>query len=224
MKINMEILCVADIHGAFMFDLIEKVIKERRIENFFILGDFSPHGNIGSLEGVENFLKTFVQQKIYAIPGNCDNREILKIFDKFNGNYHKKIGNIKGVDADFLFFGGSNITPFNTIFEYKEDEIYDNLKYLFELSKAKKKILITHCPPFNTECDFAHEKHIGSTAIREIIKKFQPEINLCSHIHECYGKKDFIGKTKIINVGELRRGCVILKYTNGEFEIERIYF
>jgi len=219
--IKMEILIIADIHGYFAGEKILDLTEKRKISDIFILGDFSPHGHIGDLEGIEDFLKIGCSKKIYAIPGNCDGKEILKIFDKFNGNYHEKIANIE--NTDFIFFGGSNITPFNTIFEYTEDEIYDKLKGLFEISKSKRKILLTHCPPFNTNCDLTIRGHVGSRAIRRIIEEFQPEINFCSHVHECYGKVDFIMKTKIISVGELRRGCAILKF-NENFDVERINF
>lgn len=218
-----EILIIADIHGNFDYKRIQRILEEKHISEIFILGDFPPHGS-RSLEGVENFLKKISHAKIYAIPGNCDSKEILKIYDKFDANMHNKIGNINGIDADFIFFGGSNITPFGTPFEYEEDEIYENLKKLFEASKLERKVLLTHCPPFGTNCDIANRRHVGSTAIRKIIEEFQPEINLCSHVHECYGKEDFIGKTRIVNVGELKRGCTILKFTEKGIETERVNF
>jgi len=223
---NKEILIIADIHGFFAGEKISHLSEERKISDIFILGDFAKHGNIGDLEGVENFLNIIAHsRKIYAIPGNCDSRDILKIFAQFNGNKHGKTESIGWInDACFVFLGGSNITPFGTIFEYSEDEIYNTLKKLFEVSKSDRKILLTHCPPSDTNCDFVGGKHVGSTAIRKIIEEFQPEINFCSHVHECYGKEDFIGKTKIVNVGELKRGCVILKFTGGKFETERINF
>lgn len=221
-----KILVIADIHGNFDSEKILKIAKEKEVSDMFILGDFPKHGYVGSLENVENFLNDLASYlKIYAIPGNCDNTEILKIFEKFKADYHKKIGNVNGINADFIFFGGSNITPFSTIFENKEDEIYEILRKLFKEAKSERKILLTHCPPYNTNCDIAKGiLHIGSKAIRKTIEEFQPEINLCSHVHECYGKEDIIGKTKIVNVGELRRGCAILKFADKKFEIERINF
>ncbi len=222
---NRKILIIADIHGNFVCEKIQRILQERNISEIFVLGDFSPHGNIGSLENIENFLNMLaLHAKIYAIPGNCDSREILKIFAQFKANYHNKTGNVKGINADFLFFGGSNITPFGTPFEYEEDEIYENLKKLFEGAKSDRKILLTHCPPLNTNCDITNSLHVGSSAIRKIVDEFHPEINLCSHIHEYYGKEDFIGKTRIVNVGELQKGCVILEFADKKFETERINF
>lgn len=228
---NKEILIIADIHGNFEWEKIQRIVEEKEISDVFVLGDFPAHGNVGRLEGVENFLEKLLideMERLYAIPGNCDSMEILKIFEKFKGNYHNKIGNVEGIAVDFIFFGGSNITPFNTIFEYNEEEIYHNLKELFESATSDTKILLTHCPPSNTNCDLARGTHIGSTAIRKIIEEFQPEINFCSHVHEGYGKEDFIGKTRIVNVGKLKDGCAILrcmtKKGKTRFEIMRINF
>ncbi len=119
---NREILIIADIHGNFVYEKIQRILQERNISEIFVLGDFSPHGKVGSLENIENFLNMLaLHAKIYAIPGNCDSREILKIFAQFKANKHNKTGNVEGINVDFLFFGGSNITPFGTPFEYEED-------------------------------------------------------------------------------------------------------
>lgn len=208
----MKILCIADLHGDLNINKIKEIIKNYEISHIFILGDLARYGSINKEEGIDKFFNELkeLNQEIYAIPGNCDSRKILEIFEKYNANYHNKICEIK--NRFFIFFGGSNITPFNTTWEYEEEEIYKNLENLFNLCKnyEKDKILITHCPPYNTRCDIVGIKHIGSKGIREIIEKFQPKLNLCSHVHECYGKEDFIGKTRIVNIGEFKRNYVIL--------------
>lgn len=222
----MEILCVADIHGNFMFGFLEKIIRERKISKAFILGDFPEYSFKGNTnpEEIRNFFKTMNAwgiNEIYAIPGNCDSESILKIFEEFNANFHNKTALINSFE--FIFFGGSNPTPFRSPIKYSEEEIYVNLKNLFEKNK-NKKILITHCPPRNTRCDRINETtHVGSIGIRKIIEEFEPELNLCSHIHESKGEEDYIKKTRIVNVGPLRAGCVILNLKeNEEFDLERI--
>lgn len=216
-----KILCIADIHGNFNIDKIKKIVENHKISEIFILGDFPMHGSIDK-SGIISFFESLknIDKKICAIPGNCDPENILEIFENYDANFHNKI--YEKEKNIFIFFGGSNITPFNTTWEYDEDEIYKNLEKLFNECKdsKKNKILITHCPPYNTNCDVAGIRHVGSKAIREIIEKFQPDLNLCSHIHESYSKEDFIGKTKIVNVGEFKRSYIILKI-NEKFEIEK---
>ena len=47
----------------------------------------------------------------------------------------------------------------------------------------------------------------GSKSITKAIEKFKPDILLHSHIHEAHGFEEYIGKTKVINVG--REGKII---------------
>ena len=47
----------------------------------------------------------------------------------------------------------------------------------------------------------------GSEGVKKAIERFQPDIALCSHIHEAWGIEEKIGKTKLINVG--REGRII---------------
>ena len=47
----------------------------------------------------------------------------------------------------------------------------------------------------------------GSNAVRDAIKKFQPDIAIFGHVHEAEGLEEKVGKTKLINVG--RKGKII---------------
>jgi Icc-related predicted phosphoesterase len=42
----------------------------------------------------------------------------------------------------------------------------------------------------------------GSESISEAIKKFRPDFLLHGHIHEADGSEEYIGNTKVINVGK----------------------
>ena len=42
----------------------------------------------------------------------------------------------------------------------------------------------------------------GSKAVTEAIKKFKPDIAICSHVHEAEGIEEKMGKTTILNVGK----------------------
>jgi Icc-related predicted phosphoesterase len=67
--------------------------------------------------------------------------------------------------------------------------------------------MLVHFPPKDTKCDMiAGGVHVGSQALREFIGKRQPDLVLCSHIHECGGKEDTIGKTRVLNIGRLSDG------------------
>jgi len=228
----MKILCIADIHGEL--DSISKVgefAKKLGIKNIIILGDFTGYGkfrdvkqNLNDAEYVLSALNNF-NLNVLAIPGNCDSREILESFEKFNVNLHGRVKEISGID--FIGFGGSNLTPFHTPFDLSEKEIYNKLKEVININEKEKNkkniVLITHVPPKNTKCDHARSGNVGSVSLRKIIEEFQPDLAVCSHIHECGGKTDRIGKTKIANIGTLHEmRCGIIDAENLDIELIRI--
>ena len=205
----MKILCIADIHGELMSILkVGDFAKEQGINDIIILGDFTASGkfrdkkqNLKDADYVLRTLDTF-DFNILAIPGNCDSKEILDLFDRFGVNLHEKVKEIRGID--FIGLGGSDPTPFNTPFEFSEEEIYNKLKEIMGKCEGNKnKILIAHFPPKDTKCDDVGNMNVGSGSLRKIVVETQPELVVCSHIHECAGKTDKIGETKIANIGML---------------------
>ena len=206
----MKILCIADIHGELDFvSKAGKFAKKQGIKDIIILGDFPAYGKFRDvrheLKNVEYVLRTLkeLNLNVLAIPGNCDSREILELFEKFNVNLHDKVRDIYG--TRFVGLGGSNPTPFNTPFDLSEEEIYIKLKENMEKCRAKNKniVLITHVPPKDTRCDNARRGHVGSVSVRKIIEEFRPDLAVCSHVHECGGTTDKIGKTTVANIGTL---------------------
>jgi len=94
-----------------------------------------------------------------------------------------------------------------------------NYEDAFAVAKRlnKKIIFLTHNCPYNTKLDKIKHgpmngKHYGSYQERLIIKKYQPDIVLCGHMHENFGK-DKIGKSIIYNSGSA---------LDGKFKILRI--
>lgn len=67
----------------------------------------------------------------------------------------------------------------------RTDTIENDLNKLLENKDPKKTILVTHAPPYNTCLDVTkYEEHVGSYAIKQLIKEKQPLITLHGHIHE----------------------------------------
>ena len=76
-------------------------------------------------------------------------------------------------------------------------------------AKTENFVLALHCPPRDTNCDMIGDgTHVGSTSVRKIAEKFQPDLLLCSHVHESGGNEDTIGKTRIANIGMLSEGRI----------------
>ena len=102
---------------------------------------------------------------IYAVPGNCDALESVKIMRSYGIYYHNKAVDIGGITV--IIYGGSNATPFNTPWEVEEEVIYSDLKALFDAHTEGKHLLAVHAPPKDSACDMIPSGvHVGSEAIR----------------------------------------------------------
>jgi Icc-related predicted phosphoesterase len=204
----MKILAVGDVHGDYL--KIIDYLKNNKIDLVIVAGDITQFGPAELGEEILNEISSF-EVPVLAIPGNCDPETIYgKIENSRAVNIHGKTITIK--DIGICGFGGSNPTPFNTPLEFEEIEIYDEASKLIKnISNEKISLLITHAPPYGTKTDILPSgEHAGSTSIRKIIEEYQPVLNVCGHIHESRGV-DKIGKTKIVNPGELSKGygCLI---------------
>jgi uncharacterized protein len=122
------------------------------------------------------------------------------------------------------------ITPWNTERECSEEEIALRIEQMLEPYPADTKwILNFHSPPYATGLDDAPELDatlkpvirggrpsivpVGSKAVKDAIKKYQPVVALHGHIHESRGVQK-IGKTLCINPGSdyssgVLRGAVV---------------
>jgi Icc-related predicted phosphoesterase len=206
----MRYLILADIHGSVgKLDKVLEYARAEGIKSIILLGDLPAYGELKNHEGNLNWCRKILDKlkdfNLLAIPGNCDTPAILDELDKRGISLHKKIKAEN--DINLIGFGGSTVTPYQTPFELGEEEIGESLEKLMKKTGEGKKILLMHQPPWNTRCDVTHQGvHAGSTALREIIERYHPNLVLCSHIHESGGNKDLIGETRIYNTGALIDG------------------
>ncbi|GIK78719.1 MAG: metallophosphoesterase [Acidobacteria bacterium] len=112
--------------------------------------------------------------------------------------------------------GYSNPTPFDSPRELDEDELYRRVEALMEGVDASHAILNLHVPPYDSQLDTAPELDeelrvvatagqprlvpVGSTAVRDLIERYQPMLTLHGHVHESRGATK-IGRTLCINPG-----------------------
>lgn len=184
----MKMLALADIHAKEQ--VIEKVkrLRERNDECLVVCGDLT---NNGPPEFAEEFFEAAGQ--CLFVPGNNDPPAILSIAKKHNALLHNKELSIKGIS--FVGFGYSPPTPFNTVGELSEEEIYRQMK---NLPIKEESVLVLHSPPFGV-LDEVDDMHAGSRSIRKIIELRRPRLALFGHIHELEGKKK-VGETLCVNL------------------------
>ncbi|MBP1912541.1 metallophosphoesterase [Thermococcus stetteri] len=200
----MRIAAVTDIHGK-----LEKakkllgVLEEERPDLILIAGDIT---NFGGAEIARKVLEPLMDLGVplLAVHGNCDGRDVPELLEKLRISLHNKRREANG--TGFVGIGGSNITPFNTIWELTEDEIREILTKNYKPGD----IILSHAPPKDTKADRVHSGlHVGSTALRKFIEGNQPPLVVTGHIHEARSV-DELGKTVIVNPGPLFRGYYAL--------------
>jgi Icc-related predicted phosphoesterase len=203
---KLKILAAGDIHGDS--SLIKKLAERAKIENVdlvILTGDIT-YANTEMNDVISPFAK--INKQVLLIPGNHEPVSTIDFLSEVYPNvknlhgYYLTKGNIGIFGA-----GGANIG----IFQQSEKSIYDLLKKGSDKLKTMpgivKRMMITHVHPANSKMEKFTEIFPGSTGVTRAIKKLQPDIALCSHVHEAEGIEEKIGKTKVINVG--RKGKII---------------
>ncbi|PIY60199.1 metallophosphoesterase, partial [Candidatus Woesearchaeota archaeon CG_4_10_14_0_8_um_filter_47_5] len=101
-------------------------------------------------------------------------------------------------DIGIFGAGGANIG----INRIEENEIHGLLKQGFDKIKyLEKRIMVTHVHPTGTLMERFSNIVPGSSGVRKAVEEFQPDILICSHVHEAEGIEETIGKTRVLNVG-----------------------
>ncbi len=196
----MKILTVTDIHGnSNTVSELTELLESERPEVVLIAGDITHFSGAETARKIlEPLLKPGVP--ILAVHGNCDGRDVPELLDELGIGIHDKRVEIYGVG--FIGLGGSNITPFNTVWELTEDEIMK----ILERNYHPGDVVLSHVPPKDTKADRIHSGlHVGSKALREFIERNQPPLVVTGHIHEARSV-DRVGETVIVNPGPLFRG------------------
>ncbi len=176
-----EIVFLTDIHGKFA--VIPQIFVEEDPDFVFIGGDLT---DFGPLDGVIPALEE-IPAPTFVIPGNCDPKEIIQVIEASDAiSLHTKSIDLGMITVTGL--GGSNTTPFHTLYELSEEDIASTLADV--LAKTKKNrwnILLTHAPPQGALDGIGEngEIHVGSVAIAAVVREF--DLICCGHIHEQKG-------------------------------------
>ncbi len=193
----MKILASGDIHGDISLArrLAEKAEKEK-VDLVVLCGD------ITNFEmSTENLIGPFAakKQKVLLVPGNHETIATADFLAQQYGATNLHGYSIKAEDIGLFGCGGANIG----LFQLDEKEIYDLLKKGHDYVKdMSKKIMVTHVHPSDTKMEKFSSFFEGSKGIRKAVESFEPDIMLCSHVHEAEGIEEKVGKTRVINVGK----------------------
>ncbi|HUK93106.1 MAG TPA: metallophosphoesterase [Methanomicrobiales archaeon] len=195
-----RVLLLADLHGQY-----------GKMESFLAL---EPDlviiaGDITQFGPCEDALELLAEIDVpcFAIPGNCDPREIIKALEESNAvalhGSTMTLGNMT-----LAGIGGSNKTPFDTPLELSEEEIDALLSEATErMEKNVHNILVCHAPPHGT-LDHVGDARVGSKALRKHLGRF--DLVCCAHIHEEKGVIEEDGVI-VVNPGPAAEGnCALI--------------
>ena len=212
----MKFVGISDLHGKLEFDLDP-------VDIILIAGDILPL-NIQeytkpSMKWIKNTFIPWCEskdaEKIILVGGNHDKyleshegefKELLKGYDKIvylNCNFYEK--------DNILIYGTPLCKPFGHWYFMppieKQEEVYNSDYELFQLKKEGKRVIIlSHDTPYGASdiitepCFWRTEEHIGNRALRKLIDKVKPDMNIHGHIHSSNHEAEFLGETEVRNV------------------------
>jgi uncharacterized protein len=198
----LKILAFGDLHGDVT--LAEKLAQQADDENVNLV---VLCGDITHFEkSTKGLIGPFVAKgkSVLLVPGN---HESIATADFLAALYNVK--NIHGYSVrydhvGFFGCGGANIG----IAQIGEEDIHSILTTGFEKIKyLEKKVMVTHVHPEGSLMEKFTDIFPGSTGVRKAVDILQPDLLLCSHVHEAEGIEEMIGNTKVINVG--KKGKII---------------
>ncbi|MFC2134551.1 metallophosphoesterase [Bacteroidota bacterium] len=187
----MKILAFTDTHGS-PSDLETVKKKAKNADIIICAGDFTIFEN--EIEYVLQHMNS-IQKKVLLIHGNHEDEITVKAMIPHFKNLefiHKKIVEIG--EYAFVGYGGGGFATRDAEFEIWTDKISKKLQ-------GKKVILVVHGPPYGTKVDLLGMGYAGNKSFTKVIKKEQPKLVICGHLHETFGKKDKINNSIIINPG-----------------------
>ena len=192
----MKLLAFTDIHGSFKaLKEIEQKVKTENPDLLVCAGDISMfENNINILfKRINSYNKPVI-----IVHGNHESEEAFNnINSRFKNIFY--IHNSFYIYKDFLFigYGGGGFSIEDL--EFKAISI--NLELIIKYNKNKKIVLVAHGPPYKTKLDKINGSYSGSRPLRKFIENNKIDLVVCGHLHENFGKEDFIGKTIIVNPG-----------------------
>jgi Icc-related predicted phosphoesterase len=223
----------AEINRLGFYSVITDPPEVERMENeaAYLVGAFE-RAIIEQIEGWCKLADERLPARVRCIitPGNDDPKAIDPVL--------KSAPRIESPEAELVELGPMLMascgdvtpTPWNTEREYPEEELGRRLEAILDPAPPGSKVVVNfHCPPYGTGLDFAAELDselrpvirggrpsiipVGSKAVRDMIKKYQPVVGLHGHIHESKAAQK-IGATMCLNPGsdysaDVLRGAIV---------------
>lgn len=175
-----------------LFPLIKNFKKNNKVKIFIMLGndDFKANQSLFDKQKLFNSINNTTKNlykdfKIIGYPYVPITPFRYKDWEKMDLNEENESLTRKGIVLEGIKSKGNNFLDFSFNLKNRKDTIEKDLIKIFKNLNPKRVILVSHAPPYNTSLDMLqNNEHVGSKAIKKIIKEKQPYLTLHGHIHE----------------------------------------
>lgn len=164
---------------------------------------------------------------VLIVPGNMDPKGFALDTWKDAGLRVIHAGSCRSGEIGFVGFGGMAISDPVRISDPKRfylpmESAYESLSSANgKISGSSRKVVLSHQPPRGA-CDVVYSgETVGCQSLRRYVDDFRPDLLICGHIHEDRGKAE-LGKTTVVNVGEMRQGFAALIELGAQIKVEWI--
>lgn len=211
MDLSIRILGLADLHGQ-----AERLSELEDLDADLIAfcGDLHNGSTPDEARPVAEALAS-LGPPVLIVPGNMDPKGFVLDLWKDSGLKVMHGRSLQSGEIGFVGFGGMAIRDTARIndqlrFYLAMNDAYETLSSIDnEISGSPWKVVLSHQPPRGA-CDVVYSgESVGSVSLRHYVDDFCPDLVICGHIHEDRGKAE-LGKTTVVNVGELRQGHAAL--------------
>ncbi len=192
---TLKILAFSDLHCDIA--AATEIVRQAPDVDWVIgAGDFATMRR--GLERSVEVLKA-ITRPTFIVPGNAESFEELQQACRGWSAVHVLHGNGVEVDGVSVFgIGGAiPVTPFGAwSYDFSENQAAQLLA-----DCPPRCVLISHSPPFGV-CDRSSTgQHLGSTTLRSVVERLQPQLVVCGHIHDSWRQRQSIGPTDVVNAG-----------------------
>lgn len=189
----MRVLAFSDLHRAA--PAARKLVELSQEADLVIAaGDFANHrqdlaGAMALLDGLK--------APVVMVPGNNESEDELRVAAPDGALVlHGESAEVAGLKL----FGIGYAIPVTPFKDWSCDLTEEEGAALLA-GCGEVDVLITHSPPKGVVDVASNGMSLGSTAVLETIKRVQPPLVVCGHIHDCWGQSAQVGGSRVVNLG-----------------------
>ena len=195
----MRVYAVADIHGKHkLFERVRDNLSRLKADLLVVAGDISNYTKPGLILSRLNALPV----PVLVIRGNSDLARVDGLLATYPNCIatHAVCTMVRSIP--FVGISGTLPIPFRSRISLNEKRDLQQIQTLLN----KHTVLMTHTPPYGHQDLVMGRFHAGSKGLLNLIKKNQPQLLLCGHIHEDGGVSK-VGKTHVVNCALSRKNA-----------------